>query len=332
VAFYRGAVEAVEALPGVTAAGATLSLPLGGDRSTYGPFKVEGRVSDDSYDPDASGYQVVTHGYFHAMGIALVRGRFFSELDHAEAEQVAIINQRMARKYWPDQDAVGRRLTFSGETSEARWTTIVGVVADAGCSIMGEPPRPILYLPHLQKPSFSMFVVARTEGDPRAAIPAVRSAIHALDGEVPVYDFRTVDAIIHQWLRDDRLLASFFGGVAALAVGLAAVGLYGMMSYSVVQRTREIGVRIAMGANRREILGLVLRRCLRLSIIGVAVGLLLSIPAGIALASWLYGVGGTDPVTLLGVPVLLLAVALAAGYLPALRATRVDPMTALRCE
>jgi predicted permease len=289
-------------------------------------------VADDSFDRDTSGYQVATPNYFRTMGITLMRGRFFSDMDHPEAAKVAIINQHMARKYWPDQDAVGKRVSFTQDGSEPQWTTIVGVVSDAGCAMMGEPPRPILYLPHSQKPSWSMFVVARTQGDPSAAVPAVRSAIHAIDPDIPVYDFRTVDAILHRWLRDDRLLASFLGGLAALAVGLAAVGLYGMMSYSVVQRTREIGVRMAMGAGKETILRLVLRRCLRLSMVGILAGLVISVPAGLALASFLYGVGGTDPVTLLGVPARLLVVAAAAGYLPARRATRVDPMTALRCE
>ena len=177
-----------------------------------------------------------------------------------------------------------------------------------------------------------MIVVARAAGDRAAVVPLLRPAVRALDADVPIDDVRTMDDIVRQWLRDDRMLAGFLAGLAALALGLASVGLFGMMAFVVALRTREIGIRVALGAAKADVLGLVMRRCLRLAVAGVLAGLLLSAPIGYALTSQLYGVSGADPLSYLGVTALLLAIALTAGYFPARRALRVDPMVALRHE
>ena len=330
--FFRDALETIEAMPGIEQAAATMSLPVFGMRSAYAPVTIEGRPADVVSSLDIHGYQAVTLGYFETMEIPLLSGRHFTERDHADGQQVALINQRMAQHYWPNEDPVGMRLTLDENLSEATWTTIVGVVANAGHSFSGGPPPPILYLPHPQRPTTSMTVVARTFGDPLDAIPALRSAIHDIDAGIPVYDFRTVADVVRYWSRDDRGATWFLGTLAALALGLASLGLYGVMSYAVEQRTHEIGVRVALGAGRRDVLGLVLRRCLTLAVVGIAIGLVLSIPVGLAIQSQLFGVSGIDPPAYLGVSLVLLAVAALAGYVPARRAMRIDPMVALRCE
>jgi ABC-type antimicrobial peptide transport system permease subunit len=177
-----------------------------------------------------------------------------------------------------------------------------------------------------------MYIAARTAGDPKEAVAALRRAIHGIDPGIPVQEIRTIPEIMHALCRDDRMAAGFLGGLALLALGLASIGLYGVMSYAVQQRTREIGVRVALGAGRRDVMRLVLKRCVRLAAIGIAVGLGLSIPVGLALESQLWGISGIDPVAYAGVSLVLLAVAVQAGYIPARRATRVDPIVALRCE
>ena len=330
--FYRDALETIEAMPGIERAAATMSLPVFGMSSAYAPVTIEGRSSEEMSPLDVRGYQAVTPGYFETMEIPLLSGRYFNERDHAGSQPVALINERMARHYWPNEDPVGRRLTFDQDLSEATWTTIVGVVANAGHTFSGGPPPPILYLPHPQKPTPSMAIVARTLGDPKDAIPALRTAIHDIDAGIPVHDFRTVADVVHYWSREDRMAAWFLGVLAALALSLAALGLYGVMSYAVEQRTHEIGVRVALGACKSDVLRLVLKRCLTLTIVGIAIGLLLSAPVGLAIQSQLFGISGIDPAAYVGVSVLLLAVAALAGYVPARRATKVDPMVALRCE
>ena len=332
-AFYRDAIATVETMPGIEAAGAAQSMPIyGAGWGMWAAITPEERITDDPARQQPGPYQTVTPGYFRTMEIALLRGRFFTDSDHADAEPVGIINHRMAKQFWPGEDALGKRLTLDAQASPVQWITVVGVVADAGCGIYGESPDPELYLPHAQQPSGGMIVVARTAGDPMKAVTTVRSAIHGLDADVPVHGFRTVADLVHRWLRDDRMAAGFLGGLAILALSLASVGLYGVMSYSVAQRIHEIGVRVALGAGRRDVMRLVLRRCVTLAGIGIVIGMVCSVPLGFALEAHLYGVSGTDPVTLLGVAALLFGVALLAGYVPARRATKVDPMAALRCE
>jgi putative ABC transport system permease protein len=331
-AFLRDTIEAVRDLPEVESAGAALSLPVGGGRSLAGPVTIEGHEAEEHVGESVRGYSVVTPDYFRSMVIPLRRGRFFSEHDHTDARPVAIVNERMARLYWPDGDPIDRRLHVEEGSEAPPWITVVGVVGDSGRTILGAPPPPEVYLPHAQRPTTSMVLVARTAGAPHDAAPVVREVIRRMDADLPIYDVQTVAEIVHRWLQDDRLLAGFLGLLAALAMGLGAMGLYGVMAFLVVQRTHEIGVRVALGARRPDILWLIIRRCLVLASIGVGVGLLIAAPLGFALATQLYGVSGADPVALVVVPLSLIGVAVLAGYLPARRATRVDPMTALRNE
>ncbi|MHC4696217.1 MAG: ABC transporter permease [Planctomycetota bacterium] len=348
VTFYRDAIEAIEAMPGIDRAAASLDLPiLGVGVTRMAPVTIEGRSSDETSPLDVRGYKVVTPGFFETMEIPLLSGRHFTTSDHADGQPVALINERMARQYWPNEDPVGQRLTLDQRASEmtnvtiigadppaaeVTWRVVVGVVANAGSTLRGGPQPPTLYLPHAQKPSASMAVVARTLGDPKAVIPALRSALHNLDTGVPVHDFLTVADIVHRWSRDDRGAAWFLGTMAVLALGLASLGLYGVMSYAVEQRTHEIGVRVALGAGKSDVLRLVIKRCLTLTALGIVLGLALSAPVGLAIESLLFGVSGIDPAAYVGVSTLLLAVAVLAGYVPARRATKVDPMVALRYE
>jgi putative ABC transport system permease protein len=287
-----------------------------------------GQVSDEYLH----GYQVVTPDYFQTIGTPLLGGRFFTQHDQADGQRVAIVNQRLAKQYWPDQDPIGKRLVITTEGSPVRRVTVVGLVADAGCSFWGDPPRAALYVPHRQDPCSNMIIVARTLGDPGNVATAVRRAVHNLSPDVPTHAFCTLDEIVDHWLRGDRILVGFLGSLAACALGLAAIGLYGVMSFTVAQRTREIGLRVALGARRHDVLGMVLKRCLVLASVGIAIGLTFSVPVGMVLAAQLYGVTGVDPLAFVGVISLLLGAALVAGYLPARRAAKVDPMVALRCE
>jgi len=331
-AYFEEALAKLEALPGIESAGAALALPVGGYTMQFARVAIEGQPIEEYTEDSVRGYQLVTPGYFTTMQTPLIGGRFFTQQDHAETGGVALVNQRMAKRYWPDENPIDRRVQLTFQNGATKWFTVVGVVGDTGCNIWGEPPRPTLYLPHKQKPYPSMAIVARTTGDPVAAAPTVRAALQDLDPGVPVFGIQTFDSIIRRWLRDDQMLAGFLGGMAALALVIAAIGLYGVMAYNVVQRTHEIGVRVALGAGRRDILWMVLKRCMVLAGVGIGVGFLLATPIGFLLASFLYGVGGADPVTFIGVTVLLMLTALAAGYLPARRATAVNPMTALRHE
>jgi putative ABC transport system permease protein len=336
-AFYRDAIETIQSIPGVESAGATATLPVYSRTVLGAPITIEGRTAAVSRTAreDVHGYLPVTPGFLETLEAPLIGGRFFTEHDHTDGQPVAIVNERMAKRYWPDEDPIGKRLTLDKNLSEATWITIVGEVADIGFSLRGSlpgPPAPTLYVPHQQRPFPRMYIAARTTGDPMEAVSALRSAIHHIDAGIPAYDFLTIQDIMHALCRDDRLAAGFFGGLVILALSLASIGLYGVMSYAVQQRTHEIGVRVALGAGRQEIMRLVLTRCLKLAAIGIAVGLALSVPVGLAIESELYGVSGIDPVAYAGVSIVLLAVAAQAGYVPARRATKVDPLVALRYE
>lgn len=332
-AAFRAMLDRLEGIPGVKAAGGTLAFPVGGAhyRMVVG-VRREGRSGEDTGEPEYFHCQPVTPGYFHAMGIPLLLGRHFVEQDGAGALPVAIVNRQMALTHFRNLEAVGRQLTLDPGTVEERTVTVAGVVGDSGRGIFGEPAAPEIYLPHAQSPMSGMVVVVRTAGDPAQLVPELRRSLSGIDADIPVSEVQTVPEIIHRWLRDDRLLALFLAILAGLSLALAAIGLYGVMSYAIGQRTHEIGVRVALGADGSRIAALVMRQCLTLCLTGLGIGCLISVPVALLLASQLYGVSGIDPVTFAGVSTLLLAVGLLAGYSPARRATRVDPVRALQHE
>ena len=278
------------------------------------------------------GYDVVTPDYFRTLGVELAAGRFFALRDSGTAPAVAIVNRRMARHYWGDDDPIGKRFTFDPTAEAVDWISVVGVVDDFGADFWGEPSGARLYLPLAQRPRARMLAVVRTTGEPREMIAAVRAAIQGVDDGMPVYAFRTIPEHVDSWLNETRIVSTMLGGTGLLALTLASIGLFGMVSYSVLHRTREIGVRVALGAGRGSIMALVFRSTLRLAASGIAIGLMLSLVAGVALLSLVYRMEAPRPTTVLGALALLLAVVLVAAYVPARRATAVDPLAALRAQ
>ncbi|HEV2147308.1 MAG TPA: ABC transporter permease, partial [Longimicrobiaceae bacterium] len=323
--FWDDALSRVAALPGVSAVGAIHLLPLGG--SNWGsPLTAQGREGLPEVD-----WRVVTPGYFGAAGVPLVRGRAFTEADREGAAPVAVVNQTLARRLFPGEDPVGKQVStvFEGEGS---WVTIVGVVGDTRDQSLATPARPQLYRPFAQRSTGSMTMLVRTRQDPAGLSRAVHEAVWSLDRNVPISDVRPLGRVVSESLSQPRVLVLLLGGFGVLALVLGAIGIYGVVSYGVAQRSREFGVRMALGARAGDVLRLVLGGAFRLAAAGVLAGVAASLVLARLLASQLYGVRPTDPATFLGVAALLAAVALVASWLPARRATRVDPMVALRAD
>ena len=326
-AFFNGYVERLRALPGVRAAGAVSSLPLTGAVESTG-YSVEGEPPQRSREQSAE-YAVITSGYFRAMAIPMVAGRDFDARDRREAPGVVIVSRAFARRHWPRESAIGKRikLGFGPDGSE-----IVGVVGDVKQTSLAATAVPAIYLPAAQFPYPFMSVVVRTAGEPGALAPALRREIAALDPAVAMHDVRTLDAVFTKSLAQQRFGLVLLGFFALTATGLAVVGVYGVIAHAVAQRTQEIGVRMALGARPRDAFRLVLGEGLRLTAAGLAAGLLGAYALSRFLSGLLYGVSATDAATFAAVTALLGAVALLASYVPARRATRVEPMVALRGE
>jgi len=326
-AFYQQALERISALPGVKSSATVAALPLfGGFGSRY--FGIEGRPPQ----PPGQGYNanvnVSSPGYFQTLNIPLIAGRDFDERDVMKAPEVAIINQEMARRYWPDEDPIGKRLAVGN----GPWRTVVGVVGDVKQAALDVETRPEMFWPYYQMGLTFATIVVRTTSEPEAMTAAVRSEIQAIDKDLPVYKIKTMNQIVSESVSSGRLNMLLLGTFGALALVLAAVGLYGVMSYSVTQRTREIGIRMALGANSKDVMKLVVGQGLILTLIGVAVGLGAAIGLTRLMSSLLYSVSATDTVTFIAISVLLTGVASLASYIPARRAMKVDPMIALRYE
>ncbi len=328
-AFYGQLVERVAALPGVRAAGAISRLPLAGDRSTSG-LLVEGRPSAAGQQEEVH-FRVVTSDYFRALNIPLRAGRELGERDKPDAPQVVLINETMAHKYWPGADPIGKRVKL-GPNAQGDWIAIAGVVGDVRNFGLDIDAKPEVYAPYQQSPQGRMRLVLRVNGDPLSLVPAVRAAVRSLDPELPFSQVATMEQLLARSVAQRRLSVVLLGVFAGTALLLAALGLYGVMAYTVTQRTHEIGLRMALGAQAADVLRLILKQGLALAVIGVGVGLVAALALTRVLASLLYGVSTTDPLTFVGVPLLLIMVALIACYIPARRATKVDPMVALRYE
>ncbi|MGZ3443328.1 MAG: FtsX-like permease family protein, partial [Polyangia bacterium] len=333
VGFFDRATEKLAQLPGVTAVGATTLLPLDNNSSDYS-FEIENyvpRVPGDQ--PDNEVREVAGH-YFTAMGVPLLRGRLLAPSDDATAPGVVVINQAMARRWWPNEDALGKHLRIKASRAQLKdWSTVVGIVGDVHGFGLDKPARAEMYFPHAQmRNSSGLALVIRTAGEPRAMANAARAVISAIDPEQPVFNVRTMDDVVARSLAQRRfslLLMLVFAGVALL---LAAVGIYGVMSYTVAQRTQEIGIRVALGASPASVLRMVVVDGMRLVGAGLAIGLVAAFALTRLASSLLYGVSATDLVTYAAIAVVLAAVALVATVIPARRATRVDPMLALRAD
>jgi putative ABC transport system permease protein len=329
-AFYEQLLERTRALPGVEAAGVISELPLSGQNNdTY--FTIEGKppAAPGSEDRLAN-FRTASPDYFRAMGIPLIRGRFFNDGDREGAPHAVIISETFARRFFPDEDALGKRLTIDlGEP----WTgEIVGVVGNIRHFSLATEPFREMYMNIAQTPRGSVNLVVRTRSDPAALTAAIKQEVQGLDRDLPIYNPKTMEQRVSESAAAPRFRTLLLALFAALALVLAAVGIYGVISYSVTQRTHEIGIRMALGAGRRDILKLVLGHGVVLTLIGVAIGLVGAFMLTRIMATFLFGVSATDPLTYTLVSLLLLAVALVACYVPARRAMRVDPMVALRYE
>jgi putative ABC transport system permease protein len=337
-AFYDQALERVKSLPGVVFAGYTMSVPLDWKGGTSG-FWIESRTVEQavsqglSYDAN---HRQVSAEYLQTMGIPLRRGRYFSESDNEKSMPVAIINETMARQYWPGEDAVGKRFKIGDPDSPVPWIMVVGIVADVRQMGMDAQVKAEMYLPYRQMTTHSFFaprdLVVRTSVEPMSVVTAARREIHAIDPDQPVSNIRTMEGVLDEEIGQRRLRMTLVAIFAGLALLLASLGIYGVLSYFVVQHTREIGVRMALGAASSDIIKLVLRQGMRLTMAGLGAGLLASLALTRLMEGLLHGVGATDPLTFIAVTLLLAGVALVACYLPARRAAKVDPMVALRWE
>ena len=326
--YFQQALETVTGLPGVTGAAAISELPLSG-AGTNGGIRIEGRTAPPGSEPLAE-KRIVTPDYFKVLKTPLLKGRAFSEQDSASSPAVAIINEALARRHFPGQDPIGRRIDFNWETKG--WQEIVGVVGDVKQYGLQEDALPAIYVPLAQRPEPAMTVVVRSTLRPADLVPAIQRRLAAIDRDRPMVEVRTLEQVVADSVADRRLPMLILGGFAAAALLLGAIGVYGIVAYSVAQRTQEFGLRMALGARRGDVVRLVLGQGLRLALWGLLIGLLGSFAAARLIAGLLYGIGPSDPMTLAATSFVLLAVALLACYVPARRAARVDPMVALRCE
>jgi predicted permease len=330
-AAYRQLWSRLESLPSVTASGAVTSLPLS-QMFAWGPITVEGRVPPPGENFINADQRVVGGHYFEAMEIPLRSGRFFNEHDTPASPKVVVIDEYMAQQLWPNQDPIGRRIHYGGITDKDPWETVVGVVGRVKQYTLDSDSRIALYLPQTQYPTRAMNIVLRSAADPAALAPAVKQQIHELDSDLPLYNVRTMNQRLDESLAQRRfamLLLTLFAGVA---LALAVIGTYGVMSYLVNQGTREIGIRIAMGATHRAIERLIVWKGLALALCGVAIGTTGAFAVSRLMRSLLFGVTPFDPFTFVAISLLLTLVALLASYIPARRVAQIDPIVALRDE
>jgi putative ABC transport system permease protein len=326
--FYSELLDRLRSSPGVDSAAAVMTLPMTGGM-TGGSFQVEGRPKAPDWVDTMVQYNITTPGYFRTMGIPLLRGRDFDRHDTAASLPVAIVNDRLARQFFPNEDPIGHRYR---DDYDGKWRTIVGVVASTKFQQPVKAPFPGVYSPHAQSPSSYMWITARTSGDAASLAGTARSMVRSLDRDLPLLKVRTMRQVVADALSEPRLLMSFLTGFAAFALLLAAIGIYGIVEYSVRQRMHELGVRIALGASSGDVLRLVLRKGTVLAAAGAAVGIPAVLAGSRLMGSLLYGISPRDLTVFAAVPVVLLLVALAACYVPARRAARVDPLIALRSE
>ncbi|HEX6185782.1 MAG TPA: ABC transporter permease, partial [Pyrinomonadaceae bacterium] len=334
-AFFDDLIRRVEALPGVRSAAVTNWIPLVYQGDSIG-VSIEGHPDP----PPGQGKRpvvvtrVVSPQYFRTMGIQLVQGRVFEEgKDRADSPVALIVSEALARRYWPGENVVGKRINPGDPNNPAHWYEVVGVVKDVRQFELAADPKPQMYFTYAQAGVFvPRHLVVSTEGDPLTLAGAVRSAVWEVDKDQPVSDVQPMEVVLSESLARQRFSMLLLGIFAGVALVLAAVGLYGVMSYTVAQRTREIGLRMALGAQKGDVLRLVVGQGLKLVLVGVVLGLVASVALTRVMTSLLFGVTATDPATLVTISLVLIAVAALASYIPARRATRVDPLIALRYE
>ena len=338
--FYERLLEAARSAPGVRTAGMINHLPLAGD--IWGlPYDIEGRPAAAPADSPFATYRVVLPGYFAAMGISLRSGRDVTSADRAGAPGVVIVNESLARRDWPGESALGKRISFENEDGHPVWRTVVGIAPDVVRSSWTEKREPEVYLPYLQERSYLerpgshfqyMTLVVRTEGDPAAAASSLRGTVAAQDPAATVSEVQTMSHVVAEATADTRFYLILFAFFAAAAAALAGIGVFGVVSYAVSRRTREFGIRLALGAGRGDLVAMVIGESMRVVLAGSAAGVAAALALTGLMRRLLYGVEARDPATIAGVALVLAAVALVASWLPARRASRVDPRTALQAE
>jgi predicted permease len=331
-AFYRALEERLIAIPGVSHAAISNALPFS-NAGGSGSFKIEGQTLPPN-DPGPHGNRrSVSPDYFAALRIPLLRGRVFSPQDRAQTEPVCVIDDTLARRYWPGTDPIGQHIQLFGSAPAAHWITVIGIVGHAKTSsLQSDTTEGFYYMPLAQSPQDSAGIVVRTSGNPEKLSDAMRAAVSAVDPAEALYDFKTMQERVDQSLTGQRFLVILLSVFAGLALVLAALGVYGIISYTVRLRDRELGVRIALGADRRDLFRLILGQGFQYACVGFALGLVATLLLGRILSSLLYGTSLFNPVTLLAASVVLAATILFACYIPARRAAKVDPMAALRYE
>jgi putative ABC transport system permease protein len=331
VNFFGEALERIRHLPNVRSAGMVNYLPLYGGLGSATGFKIEGRPEPPPGQGPSTDVRVADAGYFQTMGIPLLRGRNFSDSEQREPKHVILINEALARKHFPDEDPIGRRLDVAMfDTPQP--AEIIGVVGNVRYDSLIDESPPAVYFPHPDLTYSFMTLVIHTDGEPTAIAPAVQREIRALDPNQPVSDVRTMNQVMADWVSRSRFNTLLLGLFAGLATLLSAVGIFGVMNYSVALRTREIGLRLAVGAQPRQVLLLVLRQGLVLTVAGIVLGLAAAFALTRLLSGLLFGVAAVDVTTFAAISLLLILVSLLACYLPARRAMRIDPLSALRYE
>jgi putative ABC transport system permease protein len=327
---YQSLLDRVRAIPGVVNAGTITTMMLSTTPNSTGAMaegrawrNEDGEVTFDAASPD----------FFKTVGARLVSGRYFTAADRDSAPAVAIVNEHMAKYYWPGANAIGKRFRFGGasdDTTQSPWITVVGVVADMRRTGVDMPVRNESFMPLAQSPSFGNLVVIRSARDPMSLVSSVRAALRSLDPTQPISNIRTMDDLLSGLVAQRRFSATLVASFALLALILATIGAYGVTSYLVAQRTKEIGVRLALGADAASVTRLVVLDGMRVGVLGLGVGVLGALATTRLASSLLFGVSPRDPVTIGGVSVFLLLVVACANYLPARRAAHVDPLIALR--
>src|SRR5579862_334000 len=329
IEFYRAITERLASLPGVTSAAATYPLPFSGSGGSSS-FSIEGRPEGPGDPGPHSDLQAVTPAYFSTMRVPVREGRTFTEQDREGVDPVVVIDENLAGQYWPNQDPVGKRLRRG---TRSKWATIVGVVGHVDRNaLVGDSGKGVCFYPMYQVPIAQAYLIARTPGDPASFASPLRQAVRAIDPNQPVYELTPLDQLVAASLGPRRFAVTLLGFFAAMALLMAALGLYGVVSYSVTQRTQEFGIRMALGARSGQVLVLVIKQGMKLVGAGVLIGLVIALVLARLLASELFGVRAFDPITFALMALTLVVIALLACFIPARRATKVDPMVALRYE
>jgi putative ABC transport system permease protein len=330
-AFYTDVVRRLSTQPGISSVAVTTSTPLGSHLGGPTAFRVRGQFEDVHRElPVANAQHSITPNYLHTIGIPLLRGRGFTDADRQGSPGVVIVNEALAKRFWPNVDPVGQQIGYPWDSP---WLTVVGVARNVTEFQVGDADSTMaIYVPLLQLPPLSGFIVVKSGASQDVIAAEIRHAVTSVDASVPVSEVRTMDELVSDSVAKPRFTMLLLAAFAGLALLLGAIGIYGVINYAVVQRNREIGIRIALGARQHDVIRLVVGRGTLLASLGAGIGLVLSLAAMRGVASLLYGVNSADPLTFVSAPILLVAVAILASYIPARRAASVDPVTVLNAE